>query len=199
MNKKEKPHLIVDCDGVLFDPILSFVKWALFNFPKLDIIKILKNNFDFLNHCMISFLDSRDFEKMLVIKNSNKAIEFLKNYYKIDVITSCGDDKKIRDARILNLENTYGKNTFNEIYTMPLRGSKESIYSNYKSGTIVIDDELPNLLSAKSLNLNIYWLKYHNFLTRTFITKHSKEDEKNLKQLTWNNIIKEIKTSHISK
>ena len=199
MNTKEKPHLIVDCDGVLFDTILGFVKWALFNFPQLDVIKILRSNFDFINHCMITFLDSSDFAKIPAIRNANKAIDFLKDYYKIDVITSCGNDEKIREARLKNLETAFGKNTFNEVYTIPLRSSKEDIYSIYKKGTIVIDDEVPNLLSANSFGHEIYWLKYYNFLKRTFISKHSKQDEKNLKQVSWTDVIKEIKTSHLSK
>jgi hypothetical protein len=70
---------------------------------------------------------------------------------------------------------------------------------DFTSETIVIDDEVPNLLSANSFGHEIYWLKYYNFLKRTFVSKHSKQDEKNLKQVSWTDVIKEIKTSHLSK
>lgn len=200
MNSKEKTHLLIDCDGVLLDPVLGFSKWVLFNFPKIDIVNIFKNNLDFVNCCIFCFYGSKDFSNLPTIKLSVDAINYLKQYYKLDVITTCGDNKQIREDRINNLEKKFGKHVFNEIYTLPRSSSKDVIYKLYPN-TIIIDDELPNIIDAKKCNLNhkLYWMKYHTLFKDLFINKYDKSEKNNYKETNWDNIIKEIKTFHISK
>lgn len=89
-----KPHLIVDCDGVLLDPVLGFVKWILLHFPEFDVVGVLKSKFGFVEGCIKNFWASDSFATIPMIKASKYPIDYLKHHYKIDVITSCGDDKK---------------------------------------------------------------------------------------------------------
>lgn len=192
-----KPHLIVDCDGVLLDPVLGFVKWTLLNFPEFDIVGALKSKFGFVEGCIKNFWASDSFATIPMIKASKYPIDYLKHHYKIDVITSCGDDKKIREARIKNLENHFGKNTFNEIYTLPFSSSKKGVYSLYDSETTkVIDDELPNIVDANECDLKGFWMSYHSIFKNLAYNTYDRNLEKKYKTVNWKALLNKFMSEH---
>ena len=192
-----KKQLIIDCDGVLLDPVWGFIKWFIFNFPNVNVARVIKNNASFINEVFISFWNSSDFSKIPVLKSSRYPIEFLKSKYSIDVVTSCGDDLQKRNARIKNLERYFGKNTFQNIYTLPFNKSKKDIYRTYSDG-IIIDDELKNIVDAQDCNskFQTFWMSYHPVMK--LLRNDQPEIEKtNIKRTNWKNIISTIAKSNI--
>ena len=200
MNTKKKEHLIVDCDGVLLDPVLGFFKWFLLRFPNIDIVKILKSNENFFNYCIELFYESDDFKKIPMIKSAKNPILYLKDYYKLDVVTSCGSSQKIKQDRISNLEKLYGKNTFNEIHILPLAYSKQDIYSNYEKQTIIIDDEITNIKDAEDIGYtNVYLMKYYPFIRQVYYNSSYNKTNRKKPNYNWNQIVSIIKQKHLQK
>ena len=142
-------------------------------------------------------------EKLRFFRNpSNKwakdSIEFLKEYYDIDIITNCGED--VRVSRIKNLEKHFGKDTFKNIYTLPFHSSKKDIYNLYEHA-IVIDDELPNIIDAENSlkNHKVFWMSYYPLFKKIADNKYDNLLEKQYKKTSWNNVISYIKNNNLMK
>ena len=187
-----KQHILVDCDGVLLDPVLGFIKWFILNFPNINVTNVIKYDASFISECFLSFWNSPAFAKIPILKTAKYPIEFLKEKYNISVVTSCGDDNTKRIARIKNLEDCFGKNTFKDIYTLPFNKSKKEIYKIYNDA-IVIDDELNNIIDAKSCNLKqVFWIKYYPLIKSIAYNKNNKSINRKFPENNWNNIISNI-------
>lgn len=191
MNKK--PNLIVDVDGVLLDPITGFMKWFFVNFPDVDLFRVLKNNKNIIDSCINAFWNSENFTKIPARKNAKPAINYLKTYYNIDVVSNCGNDNRIKECRIQNLENIFGKDAFRNIYLLPFRQPKKEVYSLYKGNAFVIDDELPNLLDAVDCNLEYVWMSYFPVLKSMFYNDYDRSLEYLFKKQNWTETIKFLK------
>jgi len=197
----KKPCIIVDCDGVLIDPVRGFVRWFFATMPYMDFSIILKNG-QLLNGLFTTYLYSDDFSQIPPIFGAKDAILSLSNSFNIDIITSCGNNSLIRHARLKNLEKIFGLESFRNIYTLPYLASKKKIYSQYDKGTIVIDDDLFNIVEANSCGHDVYWMKYHKKFSKILypnISKISLEDKKIYKTTNWDKIIKSISSISCSK
>ncbi|MBR1545034.1 MAG: hypothetical protein IJ638_03780 [Alphaproteobacteria bacterium] len=196
----DKKHILLDCDGVLLNPVLGFVKWILFNFPNIDIAKFIKNDMCFVDNCIFNYWNSPEFCKIPSLKDARYSVDYLKNKFEIDVISNCGNEGKIRDSRIKNLEDCFGKNTFKNIYTLPFKGSKSDVYNMYEN-TIIIDDELPNIIAAKDAQKNhqVFWMTYIPLIKKIIYDRYDRSLEKNFKKTNWAKIISYIEENKLIK
>lgn len=190
----EKPKLIVDCDGVLLDPLRGFTRWALHAFPSLDLVSIFKNKALFKS-LITEFLISEHFSNIPPKPMAVDSISFLSKHFNIDVITSCGNSNTIRNSRFENLDKIFGLDNFNGVYVLPYLSQKRDIFSKYEKGTIVIDDELLNVFDAISCGHNAYWMKYHQKLFKILFhnkTKIESKDNTKIHTVNWDTIVKSI-------
>ncbi len=196
----EKQHLIIDCDGVLLDPIYGFIKWALFNFPSINIGKVLRNNTNFIDECIIAYWHSSNFSKLPMLKSAKYPIEYLKNKYDIDVVTNCGNESNIRNARVENLENLFGKGTFKNIYTLSFKASKKEVYDIYDNA-LVVDDELPNIIEAEksARGHKTFWMNYYPLFKALAYNKYDKSLEKKFEKKNWKDIISYTMDNNLTK
>ena len=190
----EKPKLIVDCDGVLLDPLRGFTRWVLSYLPSMKLSDILKNKS--LVHLLIGeFLSSKNFSNIPPKPMAVDAISFLSKHFSIDVITSCGNSNFVRNSRFENLDKMFGLENFSGIYILPYLSQKRNIFTNYEKGATVIDDELLNIVDAVSCGHNAYWMKYHQKLFKILFhskTKIPSQHKPKLHTTNWSDIIKTL-------
>lgn len=141
---KKIKNIICDCDDVLLEYRKGFLKV----YPECE------NMYIFPTEKNKAFRMSEEFSNLPPCQG---AVEFIKKVkssgYKIDIVTSVGNEDGVREKRIRNLNSIFGEDAFNEIIVLSYFDSKAEVLSKLPK-SFFIDDMAKNFIG--SLHVNIH-------------------------------------------
>ena len=176
-------HIIVDADDTILAYTDSLLSYANVEHPKnavyTDICDFLtkEHNYTFeeVQDLIVDFNNSVSFRNIEPFKGSEKVIRKLSDDgVKMHVVTSCGDNGRIKTNRYHNLREVFG-DVFDKIHILPLMSRKINTLLSYVNEDVVfIEDTLAHYNDAHLLGIDSYIIKgamnslAHNEKIQTF-------------------------------
>lgn len=147
--EKSTTPLYLDSDGVFMDFSSAFYLYMKeehgilstdvepANFDYSDVFPTIEKPHRFI----AGFIDSTYFQEMKTYSGAVEAIKAQREQFeKIIVVTSCGDDPHVRDARLKSYEAGLD-GQFDDVIFLPLGGCKKDVMSTLPKG-VFVDDQL---------------------------------------------------------
>lgn len=166
--------ILVDCDGVLLDWKYKFEKWLLYNHSGLRIKDDEYNiteryGFSDENYARSLVRTFNESAKIAFVPPHKDAIRYVKKLhnnhgYVFHAITSQSSDPEAQKLRIYNLENLFGKTTFERYTILDCGADKTEALKEYKgSGYYWIEDKYANAVIGRDLGLSPLLMSFrHN-------------------------------------
>lgn len=153
--KNKKPILLTDLDGVSIDWLKGFVNYMEHelghkaehlspkHFSMIDIFPEIEKPYLHIK----DYQHTNHYRDVEAYHGAYDAYKTLKEMgVGVIAVTSCGEEKKIQENRLYNLEKNF-PDIFDDIHLLGLGADKTDILSKYDSSRF-IDDQIGNVISG---------------------------------------------------
>jgi len=138
--------IIFDCDDVLLD----YRKGFLAVYPEL------KDHHMFHKEKNFAFRHSDDFANLEPCKFAVEVVNELKRLgYKLNIVTSVGNEEGVEQKRIENINKVFGENVFDKIVVLGYLKSKSDVLSEFPK-SFFIDDIALNFVGSNHINIHMH-------------------------------------------
>ena len=188
--------ILTDCDGVLLDWLFSFKQYM----EKKGYTEVDPTGYNI--HKRYGFVSKSKSKEIAEAFNTSAAIGFLtphldaKKYvkklnqefgYVFRVITSLTLDKYAYQARLMNLENIFGKGVFDELICLDTGADKDEALEPYRdTGCVWVEDKYANAMLGKEMGLNSFLIDL----------PHNRHYEYDKRVSGWKDIYNELKNEN---
>ena len=193
INNDKKPILLTDLDGVSIDWLKGFVNYMEHelghkaehlkpkHFSMIDIFPEIEKPYLHIK----DYQHTDHYREVESYKGSYEAYKTLKEMgVSVIAVTSCGEEKKIQENRLYNLEKNF-PDIFDDIHLLDLGADKTQVLSKYDNSRF-IDDQLGNVLSGvKTGHKSYLWDMSYN--------KEDELPENAFRAENWNIIVDDYK------
>lgn len=178
--------ILLDCDGVILDHVTVFHELhehLIVHENRPTQYKNFNCYFNLgdteVNKMVTKFNNSKQFGTLPAIKDAKEVLNNLyQDGYKIFVISSCGDSKKVIDKRTNNLHTEIG-DIFEDIICLPLGANKSEVLSKWKNTNLLwVDDFLQHCKDGDILGLDSRLFKtvYNHYMDYPMINNWLEAD-----------------------